>query len=237
METELILCTGADAPGFCMCAFTLYCFYCLSTQTLRNFVEVTDSESLREIINVPPLQWQKQTNSYGRVWKKDAGKPGGICEVFWWMEWVSLLQQMCIWATVKLNHFIVNAFSSSMELILLPRIIIFYIFLNIFYILLPVNLFFFFRNEHFWAPSKGWTIPYFYYFYFVNLLFTNSKVVGFKTKLCTFKCISAMQQCYSFSMKISLYSTDSELLNSFSMNISVCFSHCNNEIVWKFQAM
>ena len=88
-----------------------------------------------------------------------------------------------------------------------------------FYILLPVNLFFLFLNEHFWAPSKGWTIPYFLNFYFLNLLFTNSKVVGFKTKLCTFKCISAMQQCYSFSMKISLHSTDSELLNSFSMNI------------------
>lgn len=98
METELILCTMANAPGVYMCAFTLYCFYCLNTQTLRNFVEVTDSESLREIINVPPFQWQKKTkkNSYGRVWKKDAGKPGGICEVFWWMEWVSLLQQMCI---------------------------------------------------------------------------------------------------------------------------------------------
>lgn len=69
METELILCTGANAPGACMCAFTLYCFYCLSTQTLRNFEEVTDSESLREIINVPPFQWpKKQTvmSEFGR---------------------------------------------------------------------------------------------------------------------------------------------------------------------------
>ena len=163
METELILCTGADAPGFCMCAFTLYCFYCLSTQTLRNFVEVTDSESLREIINVPPLQWQKQTNK--QLWQSlEEG-----CWKAWWDLWSILvdgvgLQQMCIWATVKLNHFIVNAFSSSMELILLPRIIFYFFYFYIFYILLPVNLFFFFRNEHFWAPSKGWTIPYFYFF-------------------------------------------------------------------------
>ena len=96
METELILCTGADAPDVCMCAFTMHCFYCLSTQTLRNFVEVTDCVGLREIINVPPLQWQKPVTADFVRWMLESLAGGEICEVFWWMEWVSLLQQMCI---------------------------------------------------------------------------------------------------------------------------------------------